>query len=208
MKRHAAFFTSVLDAAAAMQDATVWVEKTPNHIGCIDLIERYVPDAKFVHVLRDGVDVIASLYEVSRKHPEQWGGPKTIEQCASEWKAAIVQTWYRRGAANMTIVQYEELLADLVPALRRLCKFVGVDYTGVMIDGRQKAARTLIQQGERWKQTAAGRVLQDKSRETFRRVFSASEQMRVLSLVAEASRSSPSALASPVRPVGPLEAKG
>ena len=47
----------------------IWVEKTPDHLQSLDLIQTFVPDNKIIHIIRDGGDTIASLF----KGTQQWG---------------------------------------------------------------------------------------------------------------------------------------
>ena len=69
----ASWFVGVLDGLAAEQNKSIWLEKTPEHIYFIDDIERFLPDAKFIHILRNGMDTIASLYEATCSLNELWG---------------------------------------------------------------------------------------------------------------------------------------
>ena len=67
-------FINLLDKRAKNKGVKTWVEKTPIHLHYISTIEYYIPDAKFVHVVRDGRDVVASMHKVTHEHPEVWGG--------------------------------------------------------------------------------------------------------------------------------------
>src|SRR3954469_21599421 len=62
-------FVAVVDAAADSRDRGVWVEKSPSHLHCTDQIAAVVPSPTFVHVVRDGCQVVASFYEVCRHTP-------------------------------------------------------------------------------------------------------------------------------------------
>ena len=60
--QYADAFVSVLDLLTQKQAKTCWIEKTPSHVQRINCIEKLVSAAKFVHIVRDGEDVVASLY--------------------------------------------------------------------------------------------------------------------------------------------------
>jgi len=62
-------YLELLDDAAARHGCTTWVEKTPNHLVYIDDIARHVPDALFIHVLRNGEDVVASIVDADITQP-------------------------------------------------------------------------------------------------------------------------------------------
>ena len=55
------------------QGKTIWLEKSPDHLRYIDQIEKLVDEAKFIHILRNGFDNIASIYDLAGKYPETWG---------------------------------------------------------------------------------------------------------------------------------------
>lgn len=40
---------------------TIWLEKTPLHLLYIKQFEQFIPGVKFIHLLRNGADVVASL---------------------------------------------------------------------------------------------------------------------------------------------------
>jgi hypothetical protein len=62
-------FIKILDEITLENGKSSWLEKTPEHLGQINYIERWVQRAKFIHIIRNGDDVVASLYEVAQKYP-------------------------------------------------------------------------------------------------------------------------------------------
>ena len=77
----------------------VLVEKRPGHILRISTISRYASRSKFVHIVRGGRSVVASLYAVSRRFPDSWGGRWSVEECISMWNA-VLQAYRRTGEAG------------------------------------------------------------------------------------------------------------
>ncbi|WP_236827236.1 MULTISPECIES: sulfotransferase [unclassified Blastococcus] len=69
VRGHGAAFVAMADAAARERGADTWVEKTPATLYALDLVEQLVPGAQVVHVVRDGVDVVASLCAVAEAAP-------------------------------------------------------------------------------------------------------------------------------------------
>ena len=61
MAAYSRAFVTLLDDAAGASGASVWLEKSPPHLECIDLITRHVRDVRFVHLVRDGRAVVASF---------------------------------------------------------------------------------------------------------------------------------------------------
>ena len=79
----------------------VLVEKRPGHILRISTISRYVSRSKFVHIVRGGRSVVASLYAVSRRFPDSWGGRWSVEECISMWNAVLQAYRRTRGAGSL-----------------------------------------------------------------------------------------------------------
>jgi LPS sulfotransferase NodH len=123
--------TRVLDRAAG--DVSAWVEKSSRHIQRIDQIERYVPNALFLHVVRDGRDVVASILRVARSHDE-WRGSRSIEAAVARWNESAATTMDRNSRASDLVVRYEDLMSDTHTELSRLCDFIEVDFEEVMLE--------------------------------------------------------------------------
>ncbi|MGE0029584.1 MAG: sulfotransferase [Steroidobacteraceae bacterium] len=127
-------------AALCLQDAgkARWAEKTPRNISRIGTIFRFFPEARFVHVLRDGRDVACSL----RTHPRHevvdgklvplntW---KPIAGCARRWRDDIQcsRPWW--NDPRFHTVRYEELVRDPEAVLRRLMDFLREPWDDAML---------------------------------------------------------------------------
>jgi len=107
-----------------------WAEKTPRNISRIGAIFRYFPQARFVHVLRDGRDVACSL----RTHPRHrvvdgrllplrtW---KPIAGCARRWRNDIECSRPFWNDPRFHVLRYEELVRNPRDVLSRLMTFIG-----------------------------------------------------------------------------------
>lgn len=60
-------------------EGTVFVEKTPQHALHVELVARLFPSARFLHLLRDPRDVVASLLAASRGWGSAWAPPGPAE---------------------------------------------------------------------------------------------------------------------------------
>ncbi len=90
----------------ATPGATRLAERTPQHVGCLDVIGEIYPDAPVVHIVRDGRDVARSLLG-------QNYGPDTIEAAAAEWRDSVAAGESAgRNLPRYRTIRYEELLAD------------------------------------------------------------------------------------------------
>ena len=101
--------------------ARLVAERTPDHVRVLDLVADVYPDAKVVHIIRDGRDVARSLVSQS------WG-PETYADAAAEWVSGIESA---RAASprlgGYLEVPYEALLADPAAHVPALYQFLGLD---------------------------------------------------------------------------------
>ncbi len=98
-------------------------ERTPLHVHHLDLIAAIYPDARFVHIVRDGRDVARSIAA------QDWG-PQSIEEAATEWRAAILAA--RRANLHADVyreVRYEQLLRDPGVIVSGLYEWLGLPAT-------------------------------------------------------------------------------
>lgn len=101
--------------------ATRICERTPEHATCLDLIGDVYPDARVVHIVRDGRDVARSL-------AAQTWGPGSLRAAAEEWRAHVSAA--RAAGARLAHyheVRYEEMLDDPRSHVEKLFGFLGLD---------------------------------------------------------------------------------
>lgn len=138
------WFLCVLDGLALEESKGIWVEKTPEHIFFIPEIKSFLPYAKFIHIKRNGLDTIASMYEATRMPlNELWGGEWSLEYCIKRWRACNLITKIYENNPQHLVVKYEDLLADKVAVLRACCEFIGVEYNDIMLDNHKSEALKL-----------------------------------------------------------------
>lgn len=128
-------FVILLDEKANREQADAWLEKTPIHLHYINLIERYIPDALFVHIIREGKETIASLYEVTNQYPEMWGGKRSIVVCLNRWMADVQISLSVKSRPNHYFVFYDALIENPEAVLKNLCERLGLIYKNIMVDG-------------------------------------------------------------------------
>jgi hypothetical protein len=114
-------------AYAAAQGKPRYADKTPHYVSHLPLLATRFPEARFVHVVRDGRDVALSLLEVP------WG-PDTIEEAAAHWRRRVLEG-HDAGlpADRYRELRYEALVADPEAELRALARWLGLDYDGAML---------------------------------------------------------------------------
>jgi len=107
-----------------------WIDKTPGYTTEIPRLHRLFPEAKFVHVIRDGRDVVISLRRTG------WHGQKSWN--IAEYWATAVSTARRDAGALATHqyleVSYERLVLETEAALREVCDFLGEAFDPAMLE--------------------------------------------------------------------------
>lgn len=137
-------FMEILDLLTQEQGKNIVLEKTPEHILSIDYIEKIIPQVKFIHLVREGSDVIASLYEATSKYPDYWGEePWTIDNCIYRWNQSVAITLQYISKPNHFAVRYEEILKSPHKTLVNLCQFIGVSFEEKMLQDYSFAAKQM-----------------------------------------------------------------
>lgn len=133
------------------EGARVWCEKSPRNIVKLPYIWKLFPNARVVHIIRDGRDVSCSL----RTHPKRIrvNGeyvPNTvrrpIKDCIDHWVNYVSAGIAHRGDERYMELRYEELIDDYEGATRRLCAHVGLEWTPAILAREQsQTARTDVE---------------------------------------------------------------
>lgn len=121
---------SVARAALELKPgAHIVVEKTPDNARHVELIQWLSPDARFIHMIRDGRDVAASLLAASASWGGRWA-PNDVRRAAQVWKDHVLGG---RDAARegdrYTEVRYSDLQDEGPTELARLFAHCGVEVT-------------------------------------------------------------------------------
>jgi hypothetical protein len=133
VRGHARLLTKTLDAAAHRSGSSHWLEKTPNHVHYLREIERHVPNAKIVHMIRSGEAVVASLQEAALKRPDVWPR-RSIRELLEVWRSDLHRSRSRVGRPNHAFVSYERLVAHPHSVLRTLCAFLELPVDDAVVD--------------------------------------------------------------------------
>jgi len=108
------------------------VEKSPSQLYVMPFINEIFPDARFIHVLRDGRDVSVSVRAASKSWVLAWRQTfgRSIRNSAHAWKNTVRRTQKDRGKLGERFfeIRYEELIADPFAAYRHLFDFCTIPY--------------------------------------------------------------------------------
>ncbi|MFK8021746.1 MAG: sulfotransferase [Pseudomonadales bacterium] len=120
-------FDAIMQSWTSSKNKKRWGEKTPRHVFHWDDIHRHYPNAKIVHIVRDGRDVALSFMDARF-------GPKTSYMGAVYWKHYLQKVRQLQVAeSNVLEVHYEDLLADPETTLTAVCEFLGEEYSDDML---------------------------------------------------------------------------
>jgi len=98
-----------------------WAEKDPTYTLHLPFIEELFPDALYLHLLRDGYDVVASFRD-------RWGYKSAARAARTEWAryvGAARELGTRLPQDRFLEVRYEELVADPDGQGQRIFGFLG-----------------------------------------------------------------------------------
>ncbi|MES1998845.1 MAG: sulfotransferase [Pseudomonadota bacterium] len=151
LRVHVEAFMNALDTMTLRSGADIWIEKTPDHLHFVELISKFIPDAKFVHIIRNGADTVASLYDAAQKYPAVWSDVSSAENAVKRWNASLAGSMRYRGNPHHHFVLYENLVKEPEGTLRNICEFLDCDYDNRMVNDYSQEAATLVQSNEPWK---------------------------------------------------------
>lgn len=150
----------ILSSSEDVKADTIWgLEKTPRHLFYISSIQQKGYQNKFLHILRHGPDVVASLHLATQNYPNQWGGSRSIKKCISWWNNSIKESLKYQEDPNHLFVTYEQLLTNPKAVLQRTCDFMELNYQETMVKDFHNTAGTLTKEKEEWKQKNAQQSL-------------------------------------------------
>lgn len=100
-----------------------WVQKATHYIFFADEILQEIPDAKFIYMLRNTFDIMASR---KNRHAER----ERLFGQSIGWNRGlrIANRIKQDSPQTLEFVQYENLVAEPEPTVRGLCAFLGADF--------------------------------------------------------------------------------
>jgi len=124
------FLRIVMGEVAARQGATRWAVYDPDSVLRIPRIKADIPDALFVHIIRDGRDIALSLMKMGGFRPFPWSQQSRglLETALYwEWMVRTGKRYGQRIPSDYIEIQYEDLVAQPRPTLARLGEFLQHD---------------------------------------------------------------------------------
>jgi hypothetical protein len=154
----------------------IWSEKTPWNVTRLGFLWRHFPKARFVHVIRDGRDVACTLRRMpwSKITVTDRGSAEALRECAIYWRDHVAAGRRHRHDPRYYEVRYEDLVADPEGEVRRLLRFLELEWDDAVLeaDGLH-AALTKVGHAD---SNQPGRTIHREARERWRLDLSAAER--------------------------------
>lgn len=113
-----------------------WGDKTPDYHAHMRLIERLLPEARFIHLIRDGRDVALSV----RRLLERSGREPTVVNGARWWASRLQRARQEgQGVKHYLEVRYEELVREPEGTLRQICELIELPWDPVVVNYAEAA---------------------------------------------------------------------
>jgi hypothetical protein len=117
-----------------------WGDKTGRYLNRMVALQEFLPEAHFIHIIRDGRDTALSLQGL-------WFGPgDDIADLAHFWTSRIRRA--RRQAAHLSHhmeVHYEALVSDPERTLRQICDYIELPFHPAMLAHHSTAPARLAE---------------------------------------------------------------
>ena len=116
----------------ALEPGRIFIDKTPCHVLFIPEILELLPRTRFIHIIRDPRDVVASLLDATRSWSPTWHAAKTVRSAATMWSERVRRALKESAGLpswQFYQVRYEDLHAEPTETLRRCSEFLGLEWS-------------------------------------------------------------------------------
>ena len=114
---------------------TRWGDKTPGYLNQMTTIQQLLPEARFVHLIRDGRDVGLSVAALPF-------GPESLDAAPGWWMERIGNARAQAPRLGAYLeVRYEDLVLAPEPTLREIAAFLDLPWSDAMLDYHRGAGQ-------------------------------------------------------------------
>lgn len=124
------FIRIVMDEIAQKQQAGRWALYDPEMLVRMATIKKEIPEALFIHIIRDGRDIALSLRKLGGFNPLPWTeNARSLEEIALYWEWLVQKgrSYGRQISNDYTEIRFEELVGDPRRTLETLGRFLEHD---------------------------------------------------------------------------------
>ena len=133
-------------AAAPELDGKVFIDKMPLNTVLLPFVAKLFPKAKVLFALRDPRDVVMSCLKQQFAMSAAMYEFCTLEGAARLYDAVmrLAEIYREKLGLDIMDTRYEDMIADLEGAMRRICGFIGVEWDAAMRDVAANARARVI----------------------------------------------------------------
>ena len=159
----------VMDAVAESQGVPRWAAYNPDNVLHMERLKASIPNALFLHIIRDGRDIALSLKKMGGFSPLPWDCSETRSLVATalywEWMVRQGRDHGRKFPADYIEFRYEDLITNPHETLGKIGGFLDhdLDYDRIQRAGlgrlsetnssfREEGAKDKINPLGRWKE--------------------------------------------------------
>ncbi len=133
------FIREVMDAVAAAQGVPRWAAYDPDNVLHMERLKTSIPNALFLHIIRDGRDIALSLKKMGGFSPLPWdrSESKSLVATALNWEW-MVRNGRKHGnqfPSDYMEIHYEDLITSPRETLQKLGRFLDHDLDYDRIQG-------------------------------------------------------------------------
>jgi len=125
------FIRAVMDSVAQSQHMQRWVLYDPDNVLHVERVKRDIPNALFVHIIRDGRDIALSLQKMGGFTPLPWDRGQTQSLVATslywEWMVRRGRDNGGKFLSDYIEIRYEDLITKPRETLGKLGGFIDHD---------------------------------------------------------------------------------
>jgi hypothetical protein len=166
-KSYAAIFRLILQQFASIKNARIIGEKTPNHLLYMPILEKFFPDARFIHIIRDPRAVVNSWRNVP------WSNGN-VGNDAEVWRRYMKTARLSLPSKSPILtLRYEQLILNPEMSLASVCDFLGLPFDRSMLSYHSILSQTVNTEREPWK-TQATQSISQKSLDLWQKKLSPS----------------------------------
>jgi hypothetical protein len=130
--------SAIYEAYAHHRGKPRWGDKTPMYMQHLPLLERLFPEARYVHLIRDGRDTAVSFLAMPQGIvTRSWAHPRSIGDFACEWRVEVEaarRLGDRVGPGRYVELRYEAFVAEPERELQAICAFGDLPWEPGMLD--------------------------------------------------------------------------
>jgi len=160
-------------------NADMWVDHTPDNFNYQPMLKTLFPEARFIHIVRDGRAICASIKDLD------WG-PNNAYTASRHWANRLQQALTIESAEgdNCYRVHYEDLVTNPRAVMIELCNFIDIPFDesilaggGLTLPEFTRSQHRLVGQApqpnkaEQWKEKLSRQALREFDSYPFSRVL-------------------------------------